>query len=224
MSDELISQLRNGGILYVLLVIAITMREFGRAWVADKCGCVLPRMQGRLTINPLAHMDMLGTVIFPILCIGLASGTGFPLIFGWGKPVETVFTNPKTRVRDEVLSALGGPCMNLVVAFVSSVFLAVFAAFKMQEYASVAYFSIMINAVIFILNMLPIPPLDGARIVKFLFNVPDSVYNAVGRYGILIFFAVIFLPPPKHVLAFLITWVCGIFEMIAGIISSLFVK
>ena len=224
MNPEIISQLRSGAILYVLLVIAITMREFGRAWVADKCGCVLPRLQGRTTINPLAHMDMLGTVVFPILCIALASGTGFPLVFGWGKPVEASFTNPKTRTRDEVLFALGGTGMNLVVAFFSAVLLAIFGAFNLPEYASVAYFSIVINAVLVVLNMLPIPPLDGARAAKFLFNIPDNVYYTLARYGLLIFFAVIFLPPTKQIVSFLIHLVCSVFEYIAALISTLFVR
>ncbi len=224
MSSELISQIRDGGILYILLVIAITMHEFGHAYAADKLGCVLPRMQGRVSINPLVHMDLMGTVVFPIMCIALAAGTQFPLIFGWGKPVQMVFTNKATFVRDDIVSTLGGSAMNLVVALISAMALALLAAFNLNEYAQVAAYSIMINCVLFVINMLPIPPLDGARVLKHLLKISDALYMSIARYGIFIFFAVIFLPPTKAVLQFVIMFVNGIFFAIASGISALFVK
>lgn len=116
---DLLSEIREGGILYILLVIAITMHEFGHAYVADKLGDRLPRAEGRVTLNPLAHMDMMGTVILPILTIGLSLKTGFPMVFGWGKPVRVLLDNPKTRRKVDILSTLGGVSMNLAVALVS---------------------------------------------------------------------------------------------------------
>ena len=112
---DLLSEIREGGILYILLVIAITMHEFGHAYVADKLGDRLPRAEGRVTLNPLAHMDMMGTVILPILTIGLSLKTGFPMVFGWGKPVRVLLDNPKTRRKVDILSTLGGVSMNLAV-------------------------------------------------------------------------------------------------------------
>src|SRR5574344_2489783 len=113
---DILSQIRVGGISYLMLLIAITMHEYGHALFADKCGDSLPRLQGRVTINPLAHIDMLGTVILPILTIALSVGSNFPLVFGWGKPVEVSLSNPKTRTRVDLISTAGGGIMNLVVA------------------------------------------------------------------------------------------------------------
>lgn len=222
MSEEIISQIRSGGILYVLLVIAITMREFGRAYAADKLGCVLPRMQGRVTINPLAHMDLMGTVIFPIMCIALSTTTQLPLIFGWGKPVHTPFTNPKTYVRDDVVSTLAGPAMNLVVGLISTILLTVFLMFDLKEYVYVAEYSIAINVMIFVLNMLPIPPSDGARVLRHIIKMSDSTYMAIARYGIFIFLAVIFLPPTRYLLTVIINLIYGMFILIAKLILAVF--
>lgn len=82
MNPDLLTQIREGGILYVLLLIAVTMHEFGHAFFADKLGDPLPRLQDRVTVNPLAHMDAMGTVVLPIITIALSIGTGFPMVFG----------------------------------------------------------------------------------------------------------------------------------------------
>lgn len=224
MTPEIISQIRSGGILYILLVIAITMREFGRAYAADKLGCVLPRMQGRVTVNPLAHMDMLGTVVFPIACIALSTGTGFPLIFGWGKPVEAGFSNPKTFVRDDVIFTLSGASANLVIAFISALLLTLFHAFGLEDFATVAGFSIMINAILFVINMLPVPPLDGGRLLKHATGMSDSTYMAFARYGIFIFFALVFFPPTKKIIMILFSLVSAVFFGIAELLTGIFVK
>lgn len=224
MTPEIISQIRSGGILYVLLVIAITMREFGRAYAADKLGCVLPRMQGRVTVNPLAHMDMLGTVVFPIACIALSTGTGFPLIFGWGKPVEAGFSNPKTFVRDDVIFTLSGASANLVIAFISALLLTLFRAFGLEDFATVAGFSIMINAILFVINMLPVPPLDGGRLLKHATGMSDSTYMGFARYGIFIFFALVFFPPTKKIIMILFSLVSAVFFGIAELLTGIFVK
>ncbi|MBP3358588.1 MAG: site-2 protease family protein, partial [Opitutales bacterium] len=91
---DLLSQIREGGILYILLLIAITMHEYGHALFADKLGDKLPRAEGRVTINPMAHIDTMGTVILPILTIALSMGSGFPMVFGWGKPVNVMLADP----------------------------------------------------------------------------------------------------------------------------------
>ena len=210
--------------MYVLLVIAITMREFGRAYAADKLGCVLPRMQGRVTVNPLAHMDMLGTVVFPIACIALSTGTGFPLIFGWGKPVEAGFSNPKTFVRDDVIFTLSGASANLVIAFISALLLTLFRAFGLEDFATVAGFSIMINAILFVINMLPVPPLDGGRLLKHATGMSDSTYMGFARYGIFIFFALVFFPPTKKIIMILFSLVSAVFFGIAELLTGIFVK
>ena len=109
MNYELISQIREGGILYILLLIAITMHEFGHAWFADKLGDPLPRLQGRVTVNPLAHIDPFGTVILPLLTIAVSIGANFPIVFGWGKPVQVALNDAKNRDKIDLFSTLGAP-------------------------------------------------------------------------------------------------------------------
>lgn len=222
MSETLIAQIRMGGILYILLVIAITMREFGRAYAADKLGSVVPRMEGRITLNPLAHMDLMGTVILPIVCLSLCVGTQFPLVFGWGKPVNAPFTNPKTYIRDDVITTLAGAAMNLAIAFAAAVLLAVFAAFRLEAYETVATYAISINAVIFVINMLPVPPLDGGRLLKYAIKMSEETYMRLSSWGIAIFFIIIFFPPTKQIFLSLVNIVYIAFIKIADIIFKLF--
>ena len=85
--------------MYILLVIAITMHEYGHALAADKLGDPLPRLHGRVSINPLVHMDMLGTVILPLITIAMSVGMSFPMVFGWGKPVITQAPSGKNAMK-----------------------------------------------------------------------------------------------------------------------------
>ena len=191
-------------------MIAITFHEYAHAWVADKLGDDTPRNEGRLTLNPLKHIDPYGMILL------LVAG------FGWGKPVHTPFTNPKTYVRDDVVSTLAGPAMNLVVGLISTILLTVFLMFDLKEYVYVAEYSIAINVMIFVLNMLPIPPSDGARVLRHIIKMSDSTYIAIARYGIFIFLAVIFLPPTRYLLTVIINFLYGMFILIAKLILAVF--
>lgn len=222
MELDLLAQIKYGGILYVLLVIAITMHEFGHAFVADKLGDRLPRLEGRVTINPVAHMDMMGTVILPILTIALSMGSGFPMVFGWGKPVRIMLDNPKTRKKVDILSTAGGLVMNLVVALISAILFAVFAILGWQELASVAFFSVSINCVLFIINLIPVPPLDGAHFLKYAINMSEETYYSISRYGIAILLAIIWIPFTNRILMTIIGALISVFETVSLLIINLF--
>lgn len=222
MELDLLAQIKYGGILYVLLVIAITMHEFGHAFVADKLGDRLPRLEGRVTINPVAHMDMMGTVILPILTIALSMGSGFPMVFGWGKPVRILLDNPKTRKKVDILSTAGGLAMNLVVALVSAILYAVFAILNWQELAYVALFSVSINCVLFIINLIPVPPLDGAHFLKYAVNMSEETYYALSRYGIAILLAIILIPFTNRILMTIIGALISVFKTVSLLIINLF--
>ena len=222
MELDLLAQIKYGGILYVLLVIAITMHEFGHAFVADKLGDRLPRLEGRVTINPVAHMDMMGTVILPILTIALSMGSGFPMVFGWGKPVRIMLDNPKTRKKVDILSTAGGLVMNLVVALISAILYAVFAILDWQELAYVALFSVSINCVLFIINLIPVPPLDGAHFLKYAINMSEETYYSVSRYGIAILLAIIWIPFTNRILMTIIGALISVFETVSLLIINLF--
>ena len=222
MELDLLAQIKYGGILYVLLVIAITMHEFGHAFVADKLGDRLPRLEGRVTINPVAHMDMMGTVILPILTIALSMGSGFPMVFGWGKPVRIMLDNPKTRKKVDILSTAGGLAMNLVIALISAILFAVFAILGWQELAYVALSSVSINCVLFIINLIPVPPLDGAHFLKYAINMSEETYYSVSRYGIAILLAIIWIPFTNRILMTIIGALISVFETVSLLIINLF--
>lgn len=218
---DILSQIRIGGITYILLLVAITMREYGRALFGHLCGDPLPSQQGRVTINPAAHMDTMGTVVLPLLTIALSVGANLPIVFGWGKPVELALSDPKTRVRTDVVVAVGGNLMNLAVAFVSALAITVLAFFKLEDFIWVAYYSVVINCTLFVLNMLPIPPLDGGRLLKYATNMASSTYYKLSSYGFFIVMAVIFIPATGRILSAVIGFLSGIFLFVANALYSL---
>ncbi len=219
---DMISIIREGGIFYLLLLIAVTMHEFGHAFLADKMGDPLPRLQGRVTINPLAHIDIVGTVVLPLATIFLMVGSGFPILFGWGKPVELSLADPKTRTKVDLVSTAGGVGMNLVVALVSAVLLGIFSGLKMGESAEIAGISIFINCMLFVINMIPIPPLDGAHFLKHLSNMSDQMYYSISRWGIVIFLVLINIPIFSRLVSFCVTFLSQLFFMVGALVGRIF--
>ena len=217
---DLLSEIREGGILYILLVIAITMHEFGHAYVADKLGDRLPRAEGRVTLNPLAHMDMMGTVILPILTIGLSLKTSFPMVFGWGKPVRVLLDNPKTRRKVDILSTLGGVSMNLAVALVSVLLFVGFERLGWRDFSEVAATSICINCVLFVINMIPIPPLDGSVFLRYFTKMSQATYELISRWGIVILLVLINIPFTSGIITLFIKLLASIFFALANIIFA----
>lgn len=217
---DLLSEIRTGGILYVILLIAITMHEFGHAFFADRLGDRLPRAEGRVSLNPAVHVDMLGTVVLPILTIALSMKSGFPMVFGWGKPVRVLLDNPKTRRRVDVVSTLGGVAMNLVVAFVSMLFLAVFEYFGLGDFSEVALYSIYINCVLFVINMIPVPPLDGSVFLRYYAGMSEQVYFSLARWGILILLVLMNVPFTSRIIMGLVRLISAAYLFGANLILS----
>ncbi len=223
-SDTLMEMVKNGGIFYILMLIGVTMHEFGHAFAADRLGDPLPRLQGRVTMNPLAHMDMLGTVILPILMIVLSYSTagGGMILFGWGKPVQVSLPNPKTRVRDDLLSTAAGPAMNLVLALLSAVLAALATLAGFEEIAGVCAFSIFMNCMLFVINMVPLPPLDGSHFLRYAVNMREETYMQLSRWGFVIFLVLINIPAFRRVLHFLISHLAMVFFAVADFICGVF--
>ena len=221
MQMDLLSQIREGGILYILLLIAITMHEYGHALFADKLGDKLPRAEGRVTINPMAHIDTMGTVILPILTIALSMGSGFPMVFGWGKPVNVMLADPKTRARIDIPSTMGGVSMNLVIALVSAILLAIFEILAMPDFSQIALTSIYLNCVLFVINMIPIPPLDGSVFLKYFSKISAETYYTIARWGIVILIALINIPFTSRIIMMLVKFLATIFLLIAGLIVEI---
>lgn len=202
-------------IFFIILLVSITMHEFGHAFAADKLGDPLPRSMGRVTLNPMAHADLLGTIILPLVMI--FSGTN--MLFGWGKPVYVSLPNAKTRMRDDLISTFAGPAVNLILALIFTVLLALAIQFKSDSFAQVAYMGVFLNCVLFIFNMLPIPPLDGSHFLRYLFNISNENYLKIQKYGFFILLALIFFVPPfQKALHWIITMLANLFLLLCELI------
>jgi Zn-dependent protease len=185
------------------LLFAIVLHEYAHGWVADKCGDSTAKSQGRLTLNPLAHIDPFGTIIVPLLCLLLPGG----FLLGWAKPVPVDSRNMRQPRRDMALVAAAGPGMNFVLALGSAAVLAVLLSMNpsllsgdappdeersigtiiLLPLAVMAFYSVLVNVFLGIFNLLPIPPLDGGRImVSVLPARPALALARLEPYGMMI--------------------------------------
>jgi len=180
-------------ILFLLLVVCITIHEWAHAWVADRLGDPLPRQQGRVTLDPRSHIDPVGTLLIPLIMI--FASPGFAII-GWGKPVQISLPNPETKKRDDILITIAGPLSNLSIAFICSLSFGLFYRFvPLGESALLLLYQIVsLNAVLFLFNLLPIPPLDGSHILKNMVNMKDETFLKFSKYGFFILIILINIP------------------------------
>lgn len=179
------------------LIFAITLHEVAHGWIANKLGDRTALMMGRITLNPLKHIDLFGTIILPVVMLITSSAlSGNPFIFGWAKPVPVNFNNLHHPRRDMALVALAGPFANLLMAFIWA-FIAklnlLMPHLASPFIQSVSKFGIQINCVLMILNLLPIPPLDGSRVVSSVLpNRLALLYDQLEAFGFWILILLLF--------------------------------
>ncbi|HQU08974.1 MAG: hypothetical protein B7X06_03930, partial [Verrucomicrobia bacterium 21-51-4] len=197
--------LREGIIFYLVLIVSLCLHEWGHAWIADKLGDPLPRVQGRVTLNPLVHMDLIGSVLLPLAIIflpvltGGAYSWGMMPLFAWGKPVELSLPHPKTRVRDEICIAAAGPAVNLILCLVFAGIGSLASLWK-PDFTQLFAFMIFINASLAVFNLLPIPPLDGGQLARHAMRLSDETYAFLSRWSLLIIILIINIPVARIVL------------------------
>ncbi|MBC7360293.1 MAG: site-2 protease family protein [Desulfacinum sp.] len=187
--------LRDVSIYAVPLLLAVISHEVAHGWVAEKLGDPTARMLGRISLNPLVHIDPVGTVIIPLLLLV----TNAPFLFGWAKPVPVQFHRLRGGRRGMAWVAVAGPLTNLMLAaasalvyrFILFLFASGFAvgaaAMILRPLFLMAQFSVMFNLVLMVINLFPVPPLDGGRVLAGL--LPRRMAWQVARlerYGMLI--------------------------------------
>jgi Zn-dependent protease len=172
-----------------VFLLALTIHEVAHGWVADRLGDRTARLQGRLTLNPLAHLDPIGTLA--IVLIG----------FGWAKPVPVDYRYLQNPRRDMMMIAAAGPASNLILAVAITGCLRLFpwqSAVAAAEWLVIPVLlmlraGVWVNVVLAVFNLVPIPPLDGSRLVSGLLPLRQAlVYNRLEPFGFLIIFALFF--------------------------------
>lgn len=200
------------------VIFAITLHEYAHGWVASRLGDSTAKFLGRLSLNPIRHIDPIGTLLIPGLLILFKMN----FIFGWAKPVPVNWNNLRNPRRDVALVALAGPVSNLIMATIWA-FIAKLGLMMgdMAFMAPVVYMGaagIMINTILMILNILPIPPLDGSRVVSsFLPPKMAWRYNLLEPYGFIILIVLLATGLLSYILFHPYVWTVTTFQSLFGI-------
>ncbi len=202
------------------LLLAMVFHEYAHGWVAHRYGDPTAKLAGRLTLNPMVHIDPFGTIIVPLMCLILPGG----FFIGWARPVPVNPSRLHNPRRDMALVAAAGPAMNLLLAIGSAVILSFlfFIDPGLREYwppqpgvtprgsllemvllplAAMALYSVFINILLMVFNLIPIPPLDGGRVLTSLLPPSSAlILSRLEPYGMLILVGLIMLDPHIHVI------------------------
>jgi Zn-dependent protease len=202
---------------FAILLFSLSLHECAHAWAAARFGDYTAKLEGRISLNPARHIDVVGTLVYPALMIfgpiiGFTWFGSGDLILGWGKPVPVTTRNLKRITRDDNLIACAGPLANLALALFAFILLAILilaspdrgsslnltihgqsvldSLTALQAFALLLSLTIQINLGLFFFNFLPVPPLDASRVVRNLLPYNSlETFDTIGRFGfILIFF------------------------------------
>ena len=172
-----------------IFIFAMMIHEIAHGWVAYKLGDPTAKFSGRLTLNPISHIDPIGTILLPITLIMMKS----PVVFGWAKPVPINFMGLRNPKRDIMLVGAAGPVVNIIFAFVLSAIFRLLPIEHTSLLGEVLFASILVNLILAAFNLIPIPPLDGSRIL-FSLLPPNAAmrYMSIEPYGFIILFVLIY--------------------------------
>lgn len=196
---------------FIALLFAISVHEAAHAWTANRCGDPTARMLGRVTLNPVKHIDIIGTLVLPIIALVMS----WPLL-GWGKPTPVDPRNFKNEIADDILTSVAGPISNLMVAACAMMGLALVSFTGAEGHlivqmmagsygravgalsgtpsillpiAGMLYWLMFLNVLLAAFNLIPIPPLDGSHVLRhFLPDRVRQIYDTVGMFALIALF------------------------------------
>lgn len=199
---EELSTIQKIAVMAVPMIFAIVLHEVAHGWVANRLGDPTARDLGRLTLNPLSHIDLFGTILMPLMLFLATDGR---MLFGYAKPVPINPYNFKDPKKGMALSSLAGPGVNIVMALCFSLVLRLILmpldgavsgpswGWLATPLSFMLIYGIYINVILAVLNMIPIPPLDGSRVVFWLLpNTMAAAYYQLERFGIIILMLLMF--------------------------------
>jgi Zn-dependent protease len=212
-------------IIYVLIpmILALTVHEYAHAWMAARLGDDTAMRHGRMTLNPIVHIDPIGTLLIPI--VGLWSGVPF---FGWAKPVPVTPVNFTRKIRMKtgvLLTSLAGPMSNLLFGLVIAIILGIVGPLSIIELLQskgvgsslimLCLYTLMINVGLFFFNLLPIPPLDGSGVLAgFLPDRYIPILDVIARYSFVFFIAILMVGG-----GFLRTPILGVINLLFSLVG-----
>ncbi|MBC8009039.1 MAG: site-2 protease family protein [Burkholderiales bacterium] len=211
-----LATVREAIIILILVVGSLSLHEWGHAFVADKLGDPTPRSQGRVTLDPLAHIDWVGTVILPFLA-GLGFFGNFAAI-GWAKPVEINPSYLRRGYRDQMLITIAGPAVNLVLALLAAFALALVQS-RSPQLVELFAKALMVNVSLFVFNMLPIAPLDGSKFLMYFRMMSEEAYLRFASFGWIILIVLINIPAFRQFLSVVIGVVAHLLLIPANLLA-----
>lgn len=191
-----------------VVLLSLTVHEAAHAWSADRLGDPTARMLGRVSLNPIVHMDVIGTVILPLVAVA----SGFPVI-GWAKPVPVNISRLRQPRRDFMIVAAAGPASNIAIATVAALAYHLVAGDTSVMLVRVLLTAVQINVLLAVFNMLPIPPLDGGNVLAGLLPAgPASLFEQLRPWGFVLLYALLLTdvlwtligPPARFILGLLL--------------------
>ena len=215
--DDIVNILQS----YLCFVIAIAVHEAAHAWAAWKCGDDTSRLMGRITLNPIMHMELVGTVVLPLLghflsAIG-SSAAGW--VIGWGKPVPVNPANfpPGKRYLYGMYVALAGPASNILLALIGMIAMRIAIFVGSEELRHLLTLFIFVNLGLCFFNLLPIPPLDGSYVLRYVFNISDAAYRSMAQFGFIAVLFIVRIPAVQTALSYAMISTFKFLRLIVGL-------
>lgn len=181
----------DGLITYLGLIVLLTFHEFGHAWVALKCGDDTAKLQGRCSLNPIVHIDPIGTVLLPLIMIFTPVGR---FLIGWAKPVPVNVNYLRNPKWDDILVALAGPAMNVILAVALTALARVGIIIGVPGMTDTCALMAQLSLLLCFFNLIPIPPLDGSHVLRNLIGMSYETYWHLSRFGFIAVILVLQIP------------------------------